>query len=115
MSKPVIYGIKNCDTVKKALVWLEAHNVACDFHDYKKQGADRAVLARAFRQYGWENVLNRKGTSWRALPETVRENMDAAGAMAAALANPSLIRRPLVVVDNEIIVGFDEEVYRERF
>ena len=72
-----VYGIKNCDTMKKAFTWLDQHKIAYTFHDYKKSGADEAVLKKAIAEHGWENVINRKGTTWRALPEKTRETMNA--------------------------------------
>lgn len=106
-----IYGIKNCDTMKKALGWLDGQHIAYIFHDYKKSGVDLALLEKAIHQHGWENVLNRKGTSWRALPESVKVSMDAARALQVAQDNPSLIRRPLLVFKENIHLGFDEKNY----
>ncbi len=114
--KPVtVYGIKNCDTMKKAFTWLDNHKVAYEFHDYKKEGADEAVLKRAIADLGWENVINRKGTTWRALPEKARETMNAASALKAALENPSLVKRPLIVHSKNLHLGFDETAYKEIF
>jgi Spx/MgsR family transcriptional regulator len=113
--KITVYGIRNCDTMKKAFAWLDARKVAYDFHDYKKAGADMAVLKRAIKAEGWENVINRKGTTWRALPEKTRDKMDAAGALKAAEENPSLIKRPLIVQGDDIFLGFDEAAYKKAF
>lgn len=110
-----IYGIKNCDTMKKALAWLDARRIAYVFHDYKKTGADKELLEQAVRRHGWEQLVNRKGTSWRALPDEVKSSMDAAGAVEAALANPSLIRRPLLVHEGRIHLGFSESEYAALF
>ena len=110
-----IYGIKNCDTMKKTFAWLERRKIAYTFHDYKKSGADEAVLKKAIKQHGWENVINRKGTTWRAFPDRVRESMDEAKAVKAALENPSLIRRPMMVRDGAIHLGFDEKTYTAIF
>ena len=112
MKQLTVYGIKNCDTMKKAFAWLDKHKVAYVFHDYKKAGADKAVLERAFQQHGWEDVLNRKGMTWRALPGKVKESMNARLALETALANPSIIRRPLIVRGNEILLGFDESAFK---
>lgn len=106
--KIVIFGIKNCDKVRKMLAFCDGHHIAYDFHDYKKQGVDRDVLARAFDQHGWEQVINRRGTTWKKLPESVRESMSAETAMAAAIENPSLIKRPMILHGNHVILGFDE-------
>ncbi|HYD17177.1 MAG TPA: arsenate reductase [Patescibacteria group bacterium] len=107
-----VYGIKNCDTMKKAFDWLDKHKVAYTFHDYKKAGAIEAVLKQAIAQHGWENVINRKGTSWRALPEKTRQSMDEKSAIKAALANPSLVKRPLVVSKTGIFLGFDADQFK---
>lgn len=110
-----IYGIRNCDTMKKALRWLDGRKIAYHFHDYKNAGADPALLKSAIKQHGWENVINRRGTSWRALPDALKENMDAARAVEAALENPSLIRRPMLVRGDGVYLGFDETLYAALF
>ncbi len=115
MSKTIIYGIKNCDTMKKAFTWLEQRGVSYTFHDYKKSGADSEALKDAIKTHGWENVINRRGTTWRALPDTVKDNMDENGAVKAALENPSLIKRPLLVHSGKIHLGFSPESYNEIF
>lgn len=115
MSETVIYGIKNCDTMKKAFSWLDARGVDYTFHDYKKSGADSAVLKDAIKTHGWENVINRRGTTWRSLPDTVKESMDEIGAITAALENPSLIKRPLLVHNGKTYLGFSPETYNEIF
>ena len=94
-----IYGIKNCDTMKKARTWLETAGVAYAFHDYKAVGVDRASLDRWSRQVGWETLLNRTGTTFRALPEAEKQDLDQAKAIALMLAQPSMIKRPVVVTD----------------
>lgn len=110
-----IYGIKNCDTMKKAFAWLERRKIVYTFHDYKKSGADEALLKKAIKRHGWENVINRKGATWRALPDRVKETMDESKAVGAALENPSLIRRPMMVRDGAVHPGFDEKDYNEIF
>ena len=114
MAKPVIYGIKNCDTMKKTFQWFDKHKIDYDFHDYKKQAADKAVLTKAFEAFGWEEVLNRKGTTWRKLPEDVRQGMTEAKAMKTALENPSILKRPLIIKDNDMMLGFDEAVLAKK-
>ncbi len=112
MTKITVYGIKNCDTMKKAFVWLDARKIAYIFHDYKKSGADKKVLETAIRQLGWENAINHKGTTWRALPDKVKDSMTAGSALKCAMENPSMIRRPLVVRGGKIILsGFDADEY----
>ena len=103
-----VFGIANCDSVKKVRAWLDAHGVAYTFHDYKKQGIPETELKRWLAAKGWQMVLNRKGTSWRALDESVRVNVvNNASAMAVMLANASTIRRPIVTRGDAIIVGVD--------
>lgn len=101
-----LYGIPNCDTVKKARVWLDGKGVAYTFHDYKKQGADPVKIAGWAEQAGWEKVLNRAGTTFRNLPEADREGLDAAKAVRIAAANPSAIKRPIVEYPGGLLVGF---------
>ena len=110
-----VYGIKNCDTMKKAMTWLDSHKIAYDFHDYKKVGADKAVIAAAISQLGWEDVINRKGTTWRALPESTRDKMNATSALKAVLDNPSLAKRPLVFDGKAYSVGFDADTFNKKF
>jgi arsenate reductase len=107
-----LYGIANCDTMKKARAWLTAHGVAHTFHDYRKEGVDRALLARWCDAAGWEALLNRRGTTWRRLAEAEREGVDRSRAMALMAANPSLIRRPVLVAGDRVEIGFSEERYR---
>jgi Spx/MgsR family transcriptional regulator len=108
-----LYGIPNCDTVKKARRWLEANNVEYSFHDYKKQGADKAKLEDWTAQLGWEKLLNRAGTTFRKLPDADREGLDVGRAIALMLAHPSAIRRPVVEHPNGLLVGFGEAHWRE--
>ncbi len=106
-----LHGIKSCDTMKKASSWLDAHGVAYVFHDYKKAGVDRAILQRWVNQIGWEALLNRAGTTFRALPEADRRDLTAETAVALMLAQPSMIKRPVLDRDGELIVGFKPEIY----
>lgn len=108
-----IYGIKNCDTMKKAFKWLDEHNIAYDFHDYKKQAPDEAILKQAIAEHGWELVINQRGTSWRKLDESLRASMDEAGAIQVAMESPSIIKRPLIVARGKTILGFSEELYEQ--
>lgn len=110
-----IYGIKNCDTMKKAMIWLNDHGVAYDFIDYKKAGADAEVLRAAIAQHGWDNVINRRGTTWRQLPDAVKAQMDDEAAISAAMENPSLVKRPLLINDAHITLGFKPEIYAALF
>ncbi|MGD9965747.1 MAG: ArsC family reductase [Hyphomonadaceae bacterium] len=110
-----IYGIKNCDTMKKARAWLDQHGVAYAFHDYKAEGIDRASLERWSKEVGWETLLNRAGTTFRALPEKDKEGLSAKPAIALMLAQPSMIKRPVLDVGGKLIVGFKPEVYANLF
>ncbi len=101
-----LYGIPNCDTVKKARAWLEARGLDHVFHDYKKAGADAARVAGWCDAAGWEKVLNRAGTTFRKLPEADREGLDQARAVALMAANPSCIKRPIVERPGGLLVGF---------
>lgn len=115
MKKITVYGIKNCDTMKKAFQWLDRHKVAYDFHDYKKQGADKDVITSAIKAHGWEDVLNRKGTTWRALPDDVKAGMTDTKAIKAAIENPSVVRRPLISQGSQFYFGYDEDAYKKIF
>ena len=110
-----LYGIKNCDTMKKARAWLEGHGVAYAFHDYKVAGIDKPRLEAWCRELGWESVLNRAGTTFRKLPEAERQGLDDARAVALMLAQPSMIKRPVLDLGNRLIVGFKPEVYQAAF
>ncbi|WP_439517436.1 ArsC family reductase [Hydrogenophaga sp.] len=111
-----VYGIPNCDTVKKARAWLTGHGVEHQFHDFKKQGVPEAALDRWLAARGWETVINRKGNTWRQLDEPSRAAVtDARSARAVALANPSVIKRPVVQwADGEITIGFDASAWQQR-
>ena len=106
-----LYGIRNCDTMKKAWTWLDQHGVAYDFHDYKKSGIDRAKLEDWVRAVGWERLLNRSGTTFRKLPEAERQGLDADKAIGLMLAQPSMIKRPVLEADGKLLVGFRPEDY----
>jgi arsenate reductase len=110
-----IYGIKACETMKKARTWLETHGVAYVFHDYKVQGIDRGVLQGWAGVLGWETLLNRAGTTFRKLPDADKTGLDETKAIALMLAQPSMIKRPVLDVDGALIVGFKPEVYATTF
>ncbi|MDO9710745.1 ArsC family reductase [Paracraurococcus lichenis] len=110
-----IHGIKACDTMKKARAWLDVAGIDYAFHDYKAQGIEEAVLRRWAAQVGWEALLNRAGTTFRKLPESACEGLDEARAIALMLAQPSMIKRPVLEVDGALLVGFRPEIYAERF
>jgi len=102
-----LYGIPNCDTVKKARAWLDGHAIGYRFHDYKKEGAAPGLLAGWSATVGWEALLNRRGTTFRKLDEADRAELDKDRAIALMSEHPSLIRRPVVVHESGLLVGFD--------
>jgi len=110
-----IYGIKNCDTMKKARAWLDERGLAYAFHDYKTEGIDRRVLEGWVREVGWETLLNRAGTTFRKLPDAQRENVTEKKAIALMIEQPSMIKRPVLDVGGKLIVGFKPEVYAKAF
>lgn len=111
-----IYGIPNCDTMKKARTWLDEHGVAYDFHDYKKAGIDRDRLEGWAKKVGWETLLNRAGTTFRKLPDNDKQGLTEKKAIALMQAQPSLIKRPVLDLGRgKLLVGFKPEVYAEAF
>jgi arsenate reductase len=109
-----IYGIRNCDTMKKARAWLEAHGVAHRFRDYRAEGIDAATLAGWAGEVGWEVLLNRAGTTFRKLAEADRAGLDEAKAIALMLAQPGMIKRPVLEGAGALMVGFKPEAYAAR-
>ena len=107
-----IYGIKNCDTVKKARAWLDARGVAYVFHDYKIAGIDEARLRGWAAELGWERLLNRAGTTFRKLPDRDKENLTEAKAIVLMLAQPSVIKRPVLDLGRKRVVGFSPDRYK---
>ncbi len=110
-----VYGIPNCDTMKKARKWLDGHGIEYEFHDYKKRGIDEGRLRAWVAELGWDALLNRRGMMWRKLPEEVRASMDEASAIRVMGETPSIIRRPLLDTGETREVGFSEDRYRELF
>jgi arsenate reductase len=106
-----IYGIKNCDTMKKARAWLDAHGVGYAFHDYRAQGIERARLAAWARDVGWETLLNRAGTTFRKLPDKDKDGLSGKKAIALMLAQPAMIKRPVLDVGGRLLVGFKPGAY----
>lgn len=110
-----IYGIKNCDTMKKARAWLGERGIVYAFHDYKTAGIERGVLEGWAREVGWETLLNRAGTTFRALPDADKQGLGEKKAIALMLAQPSLIKRPVLDVGGKLLVGFKSEIYEKTF
>jgi len=109
--KVTIFGIKNCDTMKKAFAWLDAHGVAYEFHDYKKSGVPPGKLEAWAKQAGWEALANTRGPTWRKIPEAQRANLTEARMLALLEANTSAIRRPIVEAGAKLLLGFDPEAF----
>lgn len=107
----VLYGIRNCDTMKKARAWLDAHEVEYVFHDYKTAGIDAERLQRWCSELGWEALLNRAGTTYRKLPEADRLHLDERKAIRLMLAQPSMIKRPVLVAGKQLLAGFKPELF----
>ncbi len=110
-----VYGIPNCDTVKKARVWMDTHGIAYTFHDYKKAGADAGKLSDWCDAAGWETVLNRAGTTFRKLPDADKADLTQTKAIALMLAQPSMIKRPVVEHRGGLLVGFKPEIWAATF
>jgi arsenate reductase (glutaredoxin) len=110
-----IYGIKNCDTMKKARTWLDGHKVAYSFHDYKASGIDKPILEGWANKVGWEILLNRAGTTFRKLPDADKGDLTEKKAIALMLAQPSMIKRPVLEAKGKLTVGFKPEEYKKLF
>lgn len=110
-----LYGIKNCDTMKKAWTWLDEHGIAYTLHDYKKEGVPKGALEIWSKTVGWEVLLNRAGTTFKALPEKDKANLNEKKAIALMSAQPSMIKRPVLDVDGQLSVGFKPDIYAELF
>ena len=111
----IVYGIKNCNTVKKALHWLEEHNIDHQFHDYKKLGITAEKIAEWQNKVSWELLINKRGTTWRKLPTEVQDRVTNAEAVKEVMiTQTSLIKRPIIEMKGHIIIGFDEEEYNNK-
>ena len=110
-----VYGIKNCDTVKKALKWLADHNIEHKLHDYRVDGLDTAFLEQAEAKVGWENLVNKRSTTWRTLDESVQTTLSKSTALSILADNPTLIKRPIILQDDKALIGFDEKEYQAVF
>lgn len=110
-----LYGIKACDTMKKARTWLDEHGVQYSFHDYKSAGIDHASLEKWCNEHGWQAVLNRAGTTFRKLDDAAKADLDQAKAIALMLAQPSMIKRPVLDLQNRTLLGFKPDLYAAAF
>ncbi|MFK7889385.1 MAG: ArsC family reductase [Granulosicoccus sp.] len=111
--KVVLYGIANCDTVRKARKWMEAKSIDYEFHDYKKAGIDKEALEKWCKNFGWENLINKRGTTWRKLADEEKSDLTKASAIALMMKNTSVIKRPIVSLDDTWLLGFDEKAWAE--
>ncbi|WP_117235166.1 ArsC family reductase [Vibrio maerlii] len=110
-----MYGIPNCDTIKKAKKWLEAESKQYDFHDYRKQGIDTELVTKFCNALGWENVLNKRGTTYRQLTQEQKDGLNEANAIELLVANPAMVKRPVLDIDGELHLGFKAEQYSKIF
>ncbi len=108
----ILYGIKNCDTVKKARRWLEANGVAFQFHDVRDDGIDEQTIQFWLQSVNWETLLNKRSTTWRQVDQIQRDTINRENAIKLMLASPSIIKRPVLVKNNTILVGFNEDHYK---
>ncbi len=110
-----LYGIKNCDTMKKAMRWLDEHGIEYRFHDYRRDGLDNGQLEAWEKELGWEVLLNRRGMLWRKLPQVARDNIDRRSALQCMRDNPGIIKRPLLDLGDRRVVGFRPDEYTDLF
>jgi len=108
-----LYGIPNCDTIKKARKWLADNSLEYEFHDYKKQGVPEKELSKWIKQASWELLLNKRGTTWRKLDEETKNSIDITSATQIMLDNPSIIKRPVLTQNKALLIGFKEEEYSQ--
>jgi len=109
----IMYGIKNCDTVKKAQKFLESHGIDYEFHDFRQEGVNPIQLRAWIKELGWEKLINKRSTTWRNLPDETKENMDETLALAVAEENPTIIKRPVLELEDKVLVGFSEKTYAD--
>ena len=110
-----VYGIKNCDTVKKALKWLADNQITHQLHDYRVDGLNTAWLEQAEQTFGWETLVNKRSTTWRNLDQAVKNSLDRATALQVLTEQPTLIKRPIILQDGKALIGFNEAEYKVAF
>ncbi len=111
----IMYGIKNCDTIKKARKFLDANNIDYEFHDFREDGLNPIQLRAWLKELGWEKVINKRSTTWRNLPDETKENMDETLAIVVAEQQPTIIKRPVLEMSDNVVIGFSEKSYTELF
>lgn len=111
----VIYGIKNCDTVKKAIRWLDNNNITYRFHDFRADGIDAALIDKFTQQLDWQLILNKRSSTFRALNDSIKQNLDETSFKQVVLEQPTLIKRPVLQTDNTLLLGFNDQQYQELF
>ena len=110
-----MYGIPNCDTIKKAKKWLESQHVNYDFHDYRKHGVDKPMVEQFCRQLGWENVINKRGTTYRQLSQEQKDSLDEISVIQLLVDQPAMIKRPILCHREQLYVGFKPDTYQSIF
>jgi arsenate reductase len=110
-----LYGIKNCDTMKKARLWLNTHNIEYGFHDYRADGLSKQLINRWCKEHHWETLLNRRGTTWRNLDETVKQSINETLAIELMLQQPAMIKRPVLDLGESTLIGFSDALYQANF
>lgn len=111
----IMYGIPNCDTIKKAKKWLETNRISYDFHDFRKQGVDDLMIEKFCHKLGWETVLNKRGTTYRQLTQEQKDTLDKESAIRLMAQHPAMVKRPVLSVDGELHIGFKPEQYATLF
>ncbi|MEM8843471.1 MAG: ArsC family reductase [Pseudomonadota bacterium] len=111
----IVFGIKNCDSVKKACHWLNNHNIDYQFHDFRKDGLNQAKVKSWMKQVEWQSLLNKRSTTWRKLPDQDKDNINNTNVVKLMTVQPALIKRPVIEVNDKIIVGFSEKIYKDSF
>ena len=111
----IMYGIKNCDTIKKARKFLDTHNIEYVFHDFREDGLNPVQLRSWMNQLGWEKLINKRSTTWRNLPDETKQNMNETLALVVAEDQPTIIKRPVLELPDKVVVGFSEKMYSDLF
>ncbi len=113
--KVTLYGIKNCDSIKKAKKWLENQNITYNFHDYRVDGIDKSLIEQFLASQDWQVLLNKRGTTWRQQSEAAKNSIDQKTAIDLMIAHPAMIKRPILETDNQLLVGFKADQYQDIF